>query len=151
MEPKGGQPAYPALRCSFDCQLSTIGFRPGVGSYSGTPGMLGLIFSHLVKQGTLTVVWPNGDTNVYGSGSPRATIRITGRFTSWRIASNPELAFREADMDGRVTVTSGAIADVLEILIFNMGHDRPPAIARLERAFRRCIRMIAQFNPVGRP
>ena len=112
--------------------------------------MLGLIFSHLVKQGTLTVVWPNGDTNVYGSGSPRAAIRITGRFTSWRIASNPELAFGEAYMDGRVTVTSGAIADVLEILIFNMGHDRPPAIARLERAFRRCIRMIAQFNPVGR-
>ena len=112
--------------------------------------MLGLILSRLVQQGTLTVVWPSGDASVYGSGAPRATIRLKGRFTPWRIAFNPELAFGETYMDGRLTVPSGTIADVLEILISNMGRDRAPAITRLERAFRRCLRVISQFNPAGR-
>ena len=93
--------------------------------------MLGLIFSHLVQQGTLTVVWPSGDTNIYGSGSPRAAIRITGRFTPWRIAFNPELAFGEAYMDGRLTVEEGTIADVLEILISNMGTRELPVWVRM--------------------
>jgi cyclopropane-fatty-acyl-phospholipid synthase len=111
--------------------------------------MLGLVLSHLVQQGTLTIIWPNGKSSAYGSGAPRATVRLKGRFTGWRIALNPELAFGESYMDGRLTVQNGTIADVLEILIGNMGRS-PTAMARFNRVFRRWLRAIAQFNPARR-
>jgi cyclopropane-fatty-acyl-phospholipid synthase len=111
--------------------------------------MLGLLLSRLVQQGTLTMVWPNGEMSVYGSGAPRATVKLKGIFTGWRIALSPELALGEGYMDGRVTVQNGTIADVLEILIGNMGR-QPPVTAKLKRVFRRWLRAIAQFNPARR-
>ncbi|HYM19098.1 MAG TPA: cyclopropane-fatty-acyl-phospholipid synthase family protein [Micropepsaceae bacterium] len=111
--------------------------------------MLGPILSRLVQHGTVTTIWPNGKTTVNGSGFPRATIRLKGRLTSWRIALNPELALGEAYMDGRLNVVSGTIADVLEILISNMGR-RPPGVTKAERKARRLVRALSQFNPAGR-
>ena len=111
--------------------------------------MLGLILSRLVRHGTLTVIGPDGKAAVYGSGSPRATIRLKGRVTPLRIALNPELALGEAYMDGRLNLVAGTIADVLEILISNMGR-RTPGIARAKRVVRHCLRALSQFNPASR-
>ena len=112
--------------------------------------MLGTVFAVFVEHGTLTVAWPDGTTSVYGAGGPRATIKIHGRWTPWAIGMNPEFAFGEAYMDGRLTVEEGTITDVLEILISNMGVRRLPWIMRLGRGFRRRFRWIAQFNPASR-
>ena len=112
--------------------------------------MLGVVLSSLVEHGSLTVVWPSGKTSVYGAGAPRATIKIHGQWTPWAIGLRPELVFGEAYMDGRMTVEEGTIADVLEILVSNMGMRRLPWIMRAGRVFRRAFRWLAQFNPAPR-
>jgi len=112
--------------------------------------MLGTLLARLVVHGTLTAVWPDGKTSVYGAGGPRATVRLHGRWTPWIVGCNPELGFGEAYMDGRLTVEEGTIADVLEIIISNMGDLRLPGLLRFERALRRVRRPIAQFNRARR-
>jgi cyclopropane-fatty-acyl-phospholipid synthase len=112
--------------------------------------MLGILLGKLIEHGTLTVAWPDGKTSVYGAGGPRATVKLHGRWTPWTVGYNPELAFGEAYMNGRLTVEEGTLADVLEILISNTGDLRLPRLLRLERALRRCRRPIAQFNRATR-
>jgi cyclopropane-fatty-acyl-phospholipid synthase len=112
--------------------------------------MLGVLFSRLVEHGSLTVVWPTGKISVYGAGGPRAAVKIQGHWTPWAIGLRPDLVFGEAYMDGRMTVEQGTIADVLEILVSNMGMRRLPWIMRLARVFRRSFRWVAQFNPAPR-
>ena len=108
--------------------------------------MLGIALSQMVKRGTLSVIWPNGRTTIYGSGNPQAAIRLKGRWTPWAIVLRPGLVFGEAYMDGRLTVEDCTIADVLEILVSNLGANQPPAIIRLQRTLRRWWRSMSQFN-----
>jgi len=112
--------------------------------------MLGVILAELVEHGTLTFIWPDGKRRVFGAGGPRATVRLHGRWTPWTIGLKPELAFGEAYMDGRLTVEEGTIADVLEILISNMGMRELPAAMRVWRVLRHLCRPISQFNPARR-
>ncbi|HYK78358.1 MAG TPA: cyclopropane-fatty-acyl-phospholipid synthase family protein [Micropepsaceae bacterium] len=112
--------------------------------------MLGVVLAELVEHGTLTFVWPDGKQYVFGAGGPRATARLHGRWTPWTVGLRPELAFGEAYMDGRLTVEEGTIADVLEILISNMGTRDLPANMRAWRLLRHLYRSISQFNPATR-
>ena len=110
--------------------------------------MLGVVLAELVEHGTLTFIWPDGKTSVYGAGGPRATARLHGRWTPWTVGLRPELGFGEAYMDGRLTLEEGTIADVLEILISNMGMRELPANMRAWRVLRHLCRPITQFNRV---
>jgi cyclopropane-fatty-acyl-phospholipid synthase len=112
--------------------------------------MLGLLFSQVIKQGTLTVVWPSGKTVSYGAGSPRATIKVHGTWTPWTIGFRPDLVFGEAYMDGKVTVEHGTIADVLAIMLMNLNAGRLPGILRASRTLRQWLRSVAQFNSARR-
>jgi cyclopropane-fatty-acyl-phospholipid synthase len=112
--------------------------------------MLGVVLAELVEHGTLTFIWPDGKQYVFGAGGPRATARLHGWWTPWTVGLRPELAFGEAYMDGRLTVEEGTIADVLEILISNMGTRDLPANMRAWRLLRHLYRSISQFNPATR-
>ena len=112
--------------------------------------MLGVVLAELVEHGTLTFIWPDGSRRIFGAGGPRATVKLHGRWTPWRVGLRPELAFGEAYMDGRLTVEEGTIADVLEILISNMGTRELPANMRAWRVLRHLCRSISQFNRAAR-
>jgi cyclopropane-fatty-acyl-phospholipid synthase len=113
--------------------------------------MLGEILSQIVEQGTLKVFWADGSHSTYGSGTPEAAIRLTRRWTPWRVGLRPDLALGEAYMDGQLVPEGCSIADVLEVLLLNLGASRrPPALIRAHRALRHRLRWIAQFNPAPR-
>jgi len=112
--------------------------------------MLRTLLGKLIAHGTLTVIWPDGKTYSFGAGGPRATVKLHGRWTALAIGLRPELAFGEAYMDGRLTVEDGTIADVLEIVISNMGLRGLPWIPRFARKISRYCRWVAQFNPAPR-
>src|SRR5216684_6689439 len=112
--------------------------------------MLGVVLAELVEHGTLIFIWPDGKRRIFGAGGPRATVKLHGRWTPWTIGLRPELAFGEAYMDGRLTVEEGTIADVLEILISNMGTRELPANMRAWRVLRHLYRPISQFNRATR-
>src|SRR6185503_9004518 len=108
--------------------------------------MLGLLLAKIIKRGTLTVEWPDGQTTTYGAGAPRAAIRLLGSWTPWAIGLRPDLAFGEAYMDGKLTVERGTIADVLEIIVSNLVRGPVPGIMRASQTMRRWLRPIRQFN-----
>jgi len=112
--------------------------------------MLGKILSKIITQGTLSVIWPNGATSIYGQGLPRATVKVHGRFSPLAIGLNPDLGVGEAYMDGRLTVEDGSIADFLEIISLSAGTARVPRIMKFARSARRFFRRLAQFNPAAR-
>ncbi len=112
--------------------------------------MFASLLNKVFKTGTLTVIWPDGSAGTYGSGLPKAAIRVHGRRTLLSIALRPDLAFGEAYMDGRVTVEEGTIADVLELALSNVPPGSERWITKARTRLRRWARPLTQFNPMGR-
>jgi cyclopropane-fatty-acyl-phospholipid synthase len=108
--------------------------------------MLARFLSKLVKQGTLTVIWPDGSSGTYGTGGAKATVRLHGRLTPLMLRLRSQLAVGEAYMDGRLIIEQGSLGDVLEILISNIGARRANSHYRFSRRLRMLWRPIAQFN-----
>ena len=111
--------------------------------------MLGRFLSDFVRDGRLTVIWPDGRTNVYGNGGKEAALRLHGGWTPWQIRLRPEMVLGEAYMDGRVTVERGTIADVLEILLSNFNQYQG-SLYHLRRAMRILFRRFSQLNRISR-
>jgi cyclopropane-fatty-acyl-phospholipid synthase len=112
--------------------------------------LLGILLTRLVKKGTLTVIWPDGRRDIYGQGTPRATIRLKGRWTPLGIALRPDIKFGEAYMDRLLTVEEGDIGDLLAILMAGTASAPMPGWMRFMRMLRRLRRRLAQYNPVHR-
>lgn len=112
--------------------------------------MLGQFLSDFVRDGRLTVIWPDGRTNVYGNGANEAALRLHGALTPWQIWLRPELVLGEAYMDGRVTVERGTMAEVLEILLSNYNQYRHGKLHQLRRVLRILLRRFSQLNRISR-
>jgi cyclopropane-fatty-acyl-phospholipid synthase len=109
--------------------------------------MLGLLLNRLMKQGTLTVVHSNGVKEAFGFGEPRVTMRLHDRRAAFDLVRNPDLKLGELYMDGRLTVEHGDIADLLSLLMMNLGKVHPGGLHKFLRRFRTLTRRFAQFNP----
>jgi cyclopropane-fatty-acyl-phospholipid synthase len=113
--------------------------------------MLGRLFDAIVRQGTLTLILPNGRQLVSGDGAdPRIAIRLHDRKAVIRLALHPDLALGELYMDGRLTIEEGDIADLLALLMSNLARTPPSGLLNFVRAMRRRFRWLKQFNPSRR-
>jgi cyclopropane-fatty-acyl-phospholipid synthase len=82
------------------------------------PSLLGKI----VKKGHLRLIDSRGRATGLGEiEKPPLTIRLADAATERALLLNPQLAFGEAYMDGRMTVEGGDIADLLDLLTRNIG------------------------------
>ncbi|MDT7950713.1 MAG: cyclopropane-fatty-acyl-phospholipid synthase family protein [Acetobacteraceae bacterium] len=111
--------------------------------------VLSSLLSRLIRQGTLTVTWPDGATTRYtGQSGPEAGVA----FTSWaavrRIARNPALGFGEAYMDGGVEPVGGTIYDVLDLLMFNFQHGANHPVLSWHGAIGRLGRRLRERNGI---
>ena len=112
--------------------------------------MLGLFLNRLVRQGTLTIVDPNGRRRDFGAGPPQVTIKFHDRRAMFELALHPDLKLGELYMDGRLTVEQGDVADLLALLMKNLSLTKPVGLHRGLRAFRSVTRRFSQFNPASR-
>ncbi|MDE2072612.1 MAG: class I SAM-dependent methyltransferase [Alphaproteobacteria bacterium] len=113
--------------------------------------MLRGLLNSIVKHGTLTLLRPDGARDTFGSGAPRVTVKLHDRAAMAELALNPELKLGELYMDGRLTVEEGDIADVLSLLMRNIGTGAPPrGIIWLADRIRRLLRPLGQYNPISR-
>jgi len=108
------------------------------------------LFRRLIRQGTLTVIFPDGRREEFGSGQPRAAIRFRDRKALLRLMLNPELAFGELYMDGGIVPEGCSIAEVLDLVVANLAQSGTSGPAKFIRTVRRGLRPLAQFNPVRR-
>jgi cyclopropane-fatty-acyl-phospholipid synthase len=80
------------------------------------------ILKKIVRQGHLSLIDARGRRYEMGEiERPALTVRLHDRATERALLLNPQLAFGEAYMDGRLTVEDGDIAAVLELLTRNLG------------------------------
>ena len=114
--------------------------------------MLHTILRRFIRQGSLTVRWPDGSQTRYRGphAGPQATIALTNRAAVRGLLLNPGLRVGECYMDGTLRPIGCSIFEVLDVLMGNMqdGGDNP--ILRLHDRLEMLGRRIAQHNPVAR-
>ena len=119
------------------------------------PGGRGNIWRYLlsgflnrsIKNGTLSLTFPDGAHRQFGSGDPHIAATITSARTLRRIALNPDLATGEAYMDGSLRIDRGDIYGFLDIVLGNLGDATGSHLRSAWLAFRRLIRPLTLFNP----
>jgi cyclopropane-fatty-acyl-phospholipid synthase len=85
--------------------------------------LLNQFLKKLISSGRLTVIARSGRQYVYGDDGSglNATVRLHTRYLPWRLALFPELAFGEAYMDGTLTVESGSLHELIDLVTGNIG------------------------------
>ena len=114
--------------------------------------LLDKLLKKTIRHGSLTVIDPNGYPTAYGDGSaPHIAVRIHTTQAALKILFDPQMAVGEAYMEGTLTVETGTIYDVVDLVFRNIGltplkYPLSGVTERLRTTFRR----LAQFNPAGR-
>ena len=79
--------------------------------------LIGGLIDKLLKEGTITLVGPDGQRETRGpGGGPELTIRFTDRRVPLQILKNPRLGLGEAYMDGRIVIEGGSVLDLLRLI-----------------------------------
>ena len=102
--------------------------------------MLKSLLDRIVRHGRLTVVTPLG-TVVSGQCDPRhhaalldVRIRIKSAAAALKVATNPDLYFGEAYVDGDLVIEQGSLWDLMELIGYNihlLAADPNPLLGRL--------------------
>ncbi len=109
------------------------------------------LFSQAIRTGSLRVDYSDGRSLSYGDGQgPTFAIRIHDRRTEWRVGLNPNLAFGEAYMDGRLTVEEGDLVDLLCLFLSNLASVDHIPLLRLAKVIGRPLRFLQSYNPIRR-
>ncbi|MBV9396092.1 MAG: class I SAM-dependent methyltransferase [Methylobacteriaceae bacterium] len=112
------------------------------------PNAIQNFLSGFVKEGALEVALPGGKVMRFGEQNVADPPRIAMRDSKaqWELLRNPELAFGELYMDGRVDIVRGTLDDVLELVSRNARRQDAPAWLRLLFKTRIALRALQQRN-----
>jgi cyclopropane-fatty-acyl-phospholipid synthase len=113
--------------------------------------MLNKLIANLVRQGTLTIIFPRDYRRNYGRGLPHIVVRLHDRRAILELATQPEMKLGELYMDRRFTVEEGGnLADFLDLMMANLNQRRRSVLMlRLSAAMGFLMRRLRQFNPIG--
>ena len=114
--------------------------------------LLARVLARVVGEGQLTLIDADGKSyRLEGARfGPDVTIRLHDRWTGTRLALRPRLALGEAYMDGKLTVENGDIYDLLDLVGRNMTALEATPTVKWSYALQRWLRVLEQYNPVGR-
>ncbi|MEM1390042.1 MAG: cyclopropane-fatty-acyl-phospholipid synthase family protein [Pseudomonadota bacterium] len=109
--------------------------------------LLHTMISRVVKIGTLTIIYADGETHQYGSDeAPRSTIRLNDKTLHRKLFLNPELYAGEAYMDGSLVIEEGSIRDLLKVFALNRTSLRRHPVQKILKAWLKRIRKWHQRN-----
>ena len=112
--------------------------------------ILANVLQQIVTSGSLTLIDHAGRRRDFGDGTGRRVVfRVHDATTARRIVLQPELAFGEAYMDGRMTVEQGELYDLLELLTRNLGVSGSLPLGRARAFAGHFLRLVQQYNPLG--
>jgi cyclopropane-fatty-acyl-phospholipid synthase len=108
--------------------------------------------ARVLSEGQLTVIDSAGNPHVVKGArpGPAVTMRVHDRWTGLRLLLRPRLAFGEAYMEGKLTVEGGSIYELLDLLGRNMAALESTPFVKWSYAWQRLVRLIEQYNPIGR-
>jgi cyclopropane-fatty-acyl-phospholipid synthase len=114
--------------------------------------LLAKVLARVLGEGQMTIVDETGRSHRLAGPrpGPAVTLRVHDWWTGVRIAVRPRLALGEAYMDGRISVEDGDLYDLLDLLGRNIAAlDTTPTV-RWSYAVQRWMRLVEQYNPVGK-
>lgn len=95
--------------------------------------------------------FPGGWQVSAGDGSePKLRVLMADKRAAAQLLLNPELAFGELFMDGRLQVLNGTIYDLLDLLGRNLPHMMPPQVGRVRHALRSALKGLTWRNSARR-
>ncbi len=110
--------------------------------------MFAALLRTVIHSGSLRIIDHAGRSQSIGDGTtPTVVIQIGSRRTDLRLALNPALAIGEAYMDGSLTITSGSLYELIDILARNMNHQGDNAWLAM---FGKARKFLKQNNPIAR-
>jgi len=113
--------------------------------------LLDRFLRQLVRLGTLSVTMPDGQTRLYGDGGPlAAAVTLHDPALPRRLVLDPEVATGEAYMDGTLTIEGDDINAFLALVLTNMRAGNRGTWQRQLAWMRNRLRVMVQYNPVGR-
>ena len=115
-------------------------------------GIFDAILRRFITTGHLTVRWPDGSTQEYGTGGhPHAGLAIRTPGAIRGLVLNPALMLGECYMDGTVLPDGCGIYDLLELLVLNLSvNARSLPVGHLRNVLGRIRRRLDQYNPAPR-
>ena len=108
------------------------------------------VLSHLVRQGELSVTYPDGSVRRYGNGTPRISVHLKAPSLPRRLVLTPQMALGEGYMDGELTIDGDDLRGFMDLIVRNAALNGLPGPQRLFEILRRMGRRLAQFNPAPR-
>lgn len=112
--------------------------------------LAGLLKS-IIQKDHLTIIDPTGRVYEFGEQyKPSLTIRLHDRGVARALLLDPQFALGQVYMDGRLTVTNGDIADLLNLFTRNLGRSFGGFHWNLLASMRRATRRFFQYNPLAR-
>jgi cyclopropane-fatty-acyl-phospholipid synthase len=109
--------------------------------------LLNFLRNH-VKGGKLRVVLPTGTTEEVGDApQPRVSVRLTDRAALLALLRDPDLAFGELFMEGRLQILEGSVYDLLAIAAQSVRNLKPAAWIKALRRLRDAAWRLFPGNP----
>jgi cyclopropane-fatty-acyl-phospholipid synthase len=108
------------------------------------------LLSHLVRQGELSVTFPDGTTRSYGAGEPSAAVTLHASDLPRRLVLTPQMALGEGYMDGELTIEGDDLRSFMDLITRNAAANGLPGFQKPMEWLRRMGRRLAQFNPAPR-
>jgi cyclopropane-fatty-acyl-phospholipid synthase len=110
--------------------------------------MIEALLGKFFRAGELVIAIPGGRSYRLGVAGqkPRVVIALRDRTTLYRLIFNPELAWGEAYMDGRLTIEEGSLHDLLTLLAINLRDSTESRLEKFGNFFRPLIQRLQQFN-----
>jgi cyclopropane-fatty-acyl-phospholipid synthase len=115
--------------------------------------LLARVLAPVLGEGQLTIIDAAGRLHrIEGPRpGPSVTLRIHTWWTGIRLALRPRLALGEAYMDGTLTVEEGSdIYHLLDLIGRNIAALEATPMVRLSFIVQRWLRVLEQYNPIGR-
>ena len=113
--------------------------------------LLANMLKRFIKKGTLRLIEADGTlTEVVGSPTPVATIRLHDPSLPMKMFRNPELHTGEAYMNGTLTFEDCTLEDFLNLFSINRGAIASYPMQKVLRRVSRSLRSIQQHNPIGK-
>jgi len=110
------------------------------------------VMRRVVASGTLLLTDAGGTTHRLGdkTAGPLAHITVKDSRTLWRLMIQPDLAFGEAYMDGRLTVAEDGLEPLVNLLMSNSAHWSRHWSGRLTLAIGHSMAWLRHLNLPGR-
>jgi cyclopropane-fatty-acyl-phospholipid synthase len=114
--------------------------------------LLAKVLARGLGEGQLTIIDAAGRSHRIAGlrPGPAVTIRVHSWWTGLRLVLRPRLAFGEAYMEGLLTIEQGGLYDLLDLLGRNMAALETTPFVRWSYTWQRLVRLIEQYNPVGK-